>query len=58
MTFQSGLTNHFCFDYISKKNEGYNKRKVNSRLGRNVGPLEIRHIKCGDVEVKNSILNV
>ena len=28
--FQSGLTNQFCFAYISKKNEGDNKRKVDS----------------------------
>ena len=30
MIFQSGLTNQFCFAYISKKNEGDNKRKVNN----------------------------
>ena len=30
MTFKIGLTNHFCFDYISKENEGYNKMKVDS----------------------------
>ena len=56
MTFQSGLTNQFCFAYISKKNEGDNQRKVDSRSGKDVGPLEIHHIKCGDVEVKNPIL--
>ena len=58
MTFQSGLTNHFCFDYISKTNEGHNKRKADSSSGKNVGPLEIHHIKCGDVEVENPILKV
>ena len=26
--FQSGLTNQFCLAYISKKNEGDNKKKV------------------------------
>ena len=50
MTFQSGLTNQFCFAYISKKNEGDNKRKVDWGSGKNVGPLEIRHIKCGDLK--------
>ena len=44
MIFQSGLTNQFCFAYISKKNEGDNKRKVDSSSGKNVGPLEIHHI--------------
>ena len=28
--FQSGLTNQFCFAYISRKNEGDNKQKVDS----------------------------
>ena len=58
MTFQSGLTNHFCFDYIPKKNEGDNKGKVDSWSGKNVGPLEIHHIKCGDLKVENPILKV
>ena len=58
MTFQSGLTNQFCFAYISKKNEGDNKRKVDSCSGKNVRPLEIHHIKCSDVEVENPILEV
>ena len=58
MTFQSGLTNQFCFAYISRKIEGDNKRKVDSLSGKNVGPLEIHHIKCGDLEVENQILNV
>ena len=30
MILQSGLTNHFCFDYICTKNEGDNKRNVDS----------------------------
>ena len=58
MIFQSGLTNQFCFAYISKKNEGDNKRKVDLRLGKNVGPLEIHHIQCGDPEIEKPILNV
>ena len=58
MTFQIGLTNQFCFAHISKKNEGHNQRKVDSSSGKNIGPLEIRHIKCGDVEVQNPILKV
>ena len=58
MTFQSGLTNQLCFAYISKQNVGHNKRKVDSGSGKNVGPLEIRHIECGDVEVENPILKV
>ena len=58
MTFQSGLTTQFCFPYISKKSEGDNKRKVDSGSGKIVGPLEIHHIKCGDVEVENPILKV
>ena len=58
MTFQSGLTNQFCFAYISKKNEGDNKRNVNSRSGKNVGPLETHHIQCGELEFENPILNV
>ena len=28
MILQSGLTNQFCFDYISKKNEGDNKKQM------------------------------
>ena len=28
MMLQSGLTNQFCFDYISRKNEGDNKRRL------------------------------
>ena len=58
MTFQSGLTNPFFFDYISKKNEGDNKRKDDSWSRKNVGALEIHHIPCGDLEVQNPILNV
>ena len=58
MTLQSGLTNPLCFAYISKQDEGHNKRKVDSLSGKNVGPLEIRHIECGDVEVENPILKV
>ena len=58
MMFPSGLTNQFCFAYISKKNEGDNKRKVDSCSGNNVGPLEIHHIQCSDLETKNPILNV
>ena len=58
MILQSGLMNQFCFGYISKKNEGDNIRKVDSGLGKNVGPLKIHHIKCGDLEVENPILNV
>ena len=58
MTFQSRLTNHFCFSFISKKSERHNQRKVDSLSGKNVGPLEIHHIKCGDVEAENPILNV
>ena len=58
MTFQSGLTNQLCFAYISNQNEGHNKREVDSCSGKNVGPLEIRHIKCGDVGVENPILKV
>ena len=58
MTFQSGPREQFCFSFISKKNEGDNQRKVDSLSGKNVGPLEIHHIKCGDVEVENPILNV
>ena len=56
MIVQSGLTNHFCFHYISKKNEADDKRKVDSCSAKNVGPLESHHIKCGDVEVENPIL--
>ena len=52
MTFRSGITNEFCFAYISKKNEGDNKRKVDSRSGENVGPLGIHHIQCGDLEIE------
>ena len=58
MILQSCLTNHFCFQYISKKNEEDNKRNVDSGSGKTVGPLEIHHIKCGDVEVENPILKV
>ena len=58
MTFQSGLTNQFCFAYISKKNEGDYKRKDDSSSGENVGPLEVHHIQCGDFEVENRILSV
>ena len=58
MTFQSGLSNQFCFAYISKKNEGDNKKRVDSGLGKIVGPLEIHHIKYGDLEVENPILTV
>ena len=58
MIFQSGLTNQFCFAYISKKNEGDNKRKVDSWLGKNLGRLEIHHIQCGDLEIENPILSV
>ena len=58
MTFQSGLRNQFCFTYISKKNEGDNKEKGDSSIGKNVGPLETHHIKCGDLEIENPILNV
>ena len=58
MILQSGLTNHFCFDYISKKKEGDNKRNVDSGSGKTVGPFEIHHIKCGDVVVENPILKV
>ena len=58
MIFRSGLTNQFCFAYISKKNEAENKRKVDSLSGKNVGPLEIHHIQCGDLEIENPILNV
>ena len=53
MIFQGGLTNHFCFAYICKKDEGENKKKVDSLSGKNLGPLKIHHIKCGDHEVKN-----
>ena len=56
--FQSGLTNQFRFAYIFKKNEGDNKKKVDSGSGKNVGPLEIHHIQCGDLEIENPILNV
>ena len=58
MTLQSGLTTPFCLDYITRKNEGDNIRKVDSPSGKDVGPLEIHHIKCGDLEVENPILNV
>ena len=58
MTFQSDLTNQFCFSSFSKKNEGHNQRKVDSGSGKTVGPLEIHHIKCGHVEVENPILKV
>ena len=58
MTFQSGLTNQFCFSFVSKKDEGDNQRKVDLCSGKNVGPLEIHHIKCGHVEVENLILKV
>ena len=58
MIFQSGLTNQFYFTYISKENEGDNKRKVDSWSGKNVGPLEIHHIQCGDLKIENPILNV
>ena len=58
MIFQSGLTHQFCFAYISKENEGDNKRKVDSSSGKKVGPLEIHHIQCSDLEIENPILNV
>ena len=58
MIFQGGLKNQFCFAYISTKNERDNKRKVDSWSGKNVGPLEIHHIQCGDLEIENPILNV
>ena len=56
MIFRSGPTNQFCFAYISKKNEGENKRNVDSCRGEHVGPLESGHIKCGDLEIENPIL--
>ena len=56
MIFRSGLTNQFCFAYTSKKNEGENERRVDSCSGEHVGPLEISHIQCGDLEIKNPIL--
>ena len=56
MIFRSGLTNQLCFAYISKKNEEENKRKHDSCRGDHVGPLEISHIKCGDLKIKIPIL--
>ena len=34
---------------------GQDKRKVDSCIGKHVGPLERGQIKCGDVEVENPI---
>ena len=56
--FQSGLTNQFYFAYISKRNEGDNKRKVDSRSEKYVGPPDIHHIQGGDLEIEDPILNV
>ena len=56
MTFTSGLTNQLCFAHIFKRNGGQEKRKVDSCIGKHVGPLERDQIKCGDVEVENPIL--
>ena len=56
MTFESGLTNQFCFAYISKKDERGKKKNIDSCRGEHVGPLESGHIKCGDLEIKNLIL--
>ena len=50
MTLTSGLTNQLCFAHISKTNGGQDKRKVDSCIGKHVGPLERGQIKCGDVE--------
>ena len=55
MTFTSGLTNQLCFAHIFKTNGGQDKREVDSCIGKHVGPLERGQIKCGDVEVENSI---
>ena len=55
MTLTSGLTNQLCFAHISKTNGGQDKRKVDSCIGKDVGPLERGQIKCGDVEVDNPI---
>ena len=55
MTFTSGLTNQLCFAHIFKTNGGQDKRKVDSCIGKHVGSLERGQIKCGDVEVENSI---
>ena len=55
MTLTSGLTNQLCFARISKTNGGQDKRKVDSCIGKHVGPLEGGQIKCGDVEVENPI---
>ena len=52
MTLTSGLTNQLCFAHISKTNGGQDKRKVDSCIGKHVGPLERGQIKCGDVEVE------
>ena len=43
----------FC-SYL-KTNGGQDKRKVDSCIGKHVGPLERGQIKCGDVEVENPI---
>ena len=55
VTLTSGLTNPLCFAHISKTNGGQDKRKVDSCIGKHVGPLERGQIKCGDVEVENPI---
>ena len=55
MTLTSGLTNQLCFAHIPKTNGGQDKRKVDSWLGKHVGPLERGQIKFGDVEVENLI---
>ena len=55
MTLKSGLTNQLCFAHISKTNRGQDKRKVDSCIGKHIGPLERGQIKCGDVEVENPI---
>ena len=55
MTLTGGLTDQLCFAHISKTNGGQDKRKVDSCIGKQVGPLERGQIKCGDVEVENPI---
>ena len=41
--------------YKAESNGGQDKRKVDSCIGKHVGPLERGQIKCGDVEVENPI---
>ena len=51
----SGTHNDPGQHFHSESNGGQDKRKVDSCVGKHVGPLERGQIKCGDVEVENPI---